>query len=76
MKALRGLPWILTGLLWLMTSPAAWAQSDDEDSPPPAAETPTEEGEDDDRDPLIRDGVFRPSEEIEADSEISFPADI
>jgi hypothetical protein len=48
--------------------------------PPTAADAAEDEAaadeQDDDIEPVIREGVFTPSERIEADSEISFPADI
>lgn len=76
MTAMRCLPWILaTALVLLFAQPIALGQSDDDETPP-AAEEPAAEDDDNGRDPLIREGVFKPSEEIEADSEISFPADI
>ncbi|MFK8016675.1 MAG: hypothetical protein AB8G17_14675 [Gammaproteobacteria bacterium] len=59
---------------WSMTS---LAQSSDDASQPTAEELEAAEDEDDeDIEPVIRDDVFKPSERIEADSEISFPADI
>lgn len=69
--------WTWVALLasaWLGASAPAWAQEADEEAAPAAGEA-----QDDDElsDALeATDDVFTPSEEIQADTEISFPSDI
>ena len=68
--------------LCLAIVPGAALAQDDEPAREAAEEAPDDGQADEDADAdeddgaFIRDGVFTPSEKIEADSEISFPADI
>lgn len=72
MKVLVTLVALALLCLAVWTSPVrtAWAQED-------AQETPAESAGDDADEPAdASDDIFLPSEEIQADSEISFPSDI
>ncbi len=70
---MKTISWLLASLALaaLLATQPVLAQSEDD---APATEQEGEDADDDRRDPA--DDIFLPSEEIQADTEISFPSDI